>query len=146
MPNISFSRGTLHLTQDCIGLHSFSLKHKVTDIMFVFDLINNSIVHPDFLTKISFWISYQNLRNSGLLSLLLFKTNSGTNSFLSKALIFVYITYLNVFFFHDFVYKQNNFFHLKKIVNSYEKIFYYKLWYIDVYFIGQMFNFLNVYF
>jgi len=44
LTNILLSRDSLHLTQDYIGRVSLSLRRKLTDIMFVYDLINYNII------------------------------------------------------------------------------------------------------
>jgi len=58
MSNIPLSRDSHHLTLDFIGLISLSLRCKLTDRMFVFDLINYNIVCPELLSEISFRIPY----------------------------------------------------------------------------------------
>lgn len=87
LSNIPLSRDSLHLTQDYIGLVSLSLRRKLTDIMFVYDLINYNIVCPELLSEISFRIPYLITRNSHLFLVPHYKTNSGTNSIFPRALI-----------------------------------------------------------
>jgi hypothetical protein len=43
LSNIPLSRDSLHLTQDYIGLVLLSLRHKLIDVMFVYDLIDYNI-------------------------------------------------------------------------------------------------------
>ncbi|KAL4083341.1 hypothetical protein QTP88_028669 [Uroleucon formosanum] len=60
------SMDSLHLTQDYIGFVSLTLRRKLTDIMFVYDLINYNIVCSELLSEISFRIPYLITRNSDL--------------------------------------------------------------------------------
>lgn len=54
MSNMALSMDSLHLTQGCNVLSPLSLRRKLTDIMFVFDIINLNIVYSDLPLEISF--------------------------------------------------------------------------------------------
>jgi len=88
LTNIPLSRDKLHLTQDYIGLVPLSLRRKLTDIMFVYNLINYNIVYSKLMSEIGFRIPYMFTRNSDLFLVPHYTTNSGTNNFFAYSFNF----------------------------------------------------------
>jgi hypothetical protein len=117
LSNIPLSRDSLYLTQDYISLVSLSLRRKLTDIMFVYDLINYNIVCPELLSEISFRIPYLITRNSELFLVPHYKTNSGTNSFFPRALMLAnkICIHLDIFFLSRECFKSKSLLLLKNI-------------------------------
>jgi len=85
--------------------------------MFVYDLINYNIVCPELLSEISFRILYLITRNSDLFLVPHYKTNSGTNSFLPRALILANKMYihLDIFFLTRSCFKSKSMLLLKNV-------------------------------
>lgn len=82
MSKISLSWDSLNCIHDYIDLNPLSLRRRLIDIIFVFDIITYNTVRSDFLSEINFRIPYGNIRNSDLFLVPLFKSNCSTNSFL----------------------------------------------------------------
>lgn len=60
MSSIPLLRDSFHLTQNNIVFFPHSLRHKITDVIVVLDLIIYNIVRSYLLSKISFQILNQN--------------------------------------------------------------------------------------
>jgi hypothetical protein len=119
LSNIPLSRDSLHLTQDYIGLVPLSHTHKLTDIMFIYDLINYNIVCPELLSEIDFRIPYLITRNADLFFVPHFKTNSSTNYFLHRVLFLTnnICMYLDIFFLSRNCLKIKSMLLLKILIN-----------------------------
>jgi len=117
LSNIPLSRDSLHPTQDYIGLVPFSLERKLTEIMFIYDLINYNIVCPELLSEICFRFPYLITCNSDLYLVPHYKTNSDTNSFMDQALILAnkICMYLNIFLLFRNCFKRESMLLLKTI-------------------------------
>jgi len=102
---------------DYIGLVSLLLRRKLTDNMFIYDIINYNIVCLELLSKISFRIPYLITRNSDLILVPHYKTNCGTNSFFPRAFILVnkICIHLEIFFLSRNCFKSKSMLILKNI-------------------------------
>lgn len=84
--NIPFSRDSIIPIQESLDLDSLSLRRNLTDIMFIFDIINGFILCPELLVMIGLRISRLYTRNLDLFVIPHYRTNSGAFSFLPRAL------------------------------------------------------------
>ncbi|KAF0758131.1 transformation/transcription domain-associated protein-like, partial [Aphis craccivora] len=85
--NIPFSRDSIIPIQESLqDLDSLSLRRNLTDIMFIFDIINGFILCPELLVMIGLRISRLYTRNLDLFVIPHYRTNSGAFSFLPRTL------------------------------------------------------------
>ena len=75
------------MVQNSIGIDSLNIRRDLIDIMFVYDILNNNINCPAILNLIGFRIPSRFTRNTDLFLTPNFNTNSGKNSFFSRAII-----------------------------------------------------------
>lgn len=84
--NLPFSRDSIIPIQVSLDLDSLSLRRNLTDIMFIFDIINGFVLCPELLVMIGFRIPRLYTRNLDLFVIPHYRTNSGAFSFLPRAL------------------------------------------------------------
>lgn len=84
--NLPFSRDSVISLQESLDLDSLSLRRNLTDIMFIFDILNGYVLCPELLTMIGLQISRLYMHNLDLFVIPHYRINSGTSYFLPRAL------------------------------------------------------------
>ena len=64
--NLPISRDSFSLVANSIYIQPCEVRRKLSDVMFIYDLVNNYIDCPDLLSKISFCTHSYSIRNSCL--------------------------------------------------------------------------------
>jgi hypothetical protein len=118
--NIPFTSNNMYNMQiNELSLISCEVWRKVTDIMFIYDLLNGHILSPDFLSMIEFNTKNHRLRNSNLFHVLIYKNNYSSTSFFPRALKLAnsIIDHINFFFMSCTIFNINVYLALNLVVN-----------------------------